>query len=327
MPATVLRCVLAAGVALAFSAPAVAQEPVGAISLLDGPLIVHHRFVPAPGRVGAMLVAGDHLQTGDGRAELTFLDGTIMHLDAFTRVALHERGRFQLIDGRIFIRTSSISASGYLAETPGTRVWLMPRGIYGILTSGRQHDTLLRVVIGDARLETRWLSEPVPAHHTAFVSGPTGRPFVSVYVPPLADGFEHWSAMRTMMATLGPGSPERTVEELERYGPVVDEYRESQGDGFMTGYYYPSGPYVKGRFDGRHRPRSSGDADRGDRQGDHRGRADREGDRRGRAEHARKGSREEEPPVPAPRPAAPRASAPAAPVPAGALKGVAVPRQ
>lgn len=325
MFATVLRCCLAAGAALAFSAPAVAQEPVGAVSHLDGPLMVHRRFVPAPAGVGTALVAGDHLQTADGRAEVTFLDGTILHLDTFTRVALHERGRFQLIDGRIFIRTSSISASGYLAETSGTRVWLMPRGIYGIMTTGRQHDTLLRVVIGDARIETRWVSEPVSAHHTAFVSGPTGRPFVSVYVPPLADGFENWSAMRTMMATLGPGSPARTVEDLERYGPVVDEYRESQGDGFMTGYYYPAGPYIRGKFDGRHRPRGDGDAGRGDRrEGDRQGRGDRDGDRRGRAEHARKGSREEETPVPAPRPAAPRASAP---VPAGALKGVVVPRQ
>ena len=315
MSAIVLRCLLAAGAALALSAPAQAQEPVGAVSHLDGPLMVHRRFVPAPAGVGTGLVAGDQLQTGDGRAEVTFLDGTILHLDTFTRVALHERGRFQLIDGRLFIRTSSISASGYVAETSGTRVFLMPRGIYGIMTTGRQHDTLLRVVIGDARIETRWISEPVSAHHTAFVSGPTGRPFVTVYVPPLADGFENWSAMRTMMATLGPGSPERSVEELERYGPVVDEYRESQGDGFMNGYYYyPSGPYIRGTFDGRHRPRGDGDAGRGDRP---------EGDRRGRAEHTRKGSREEEVPVPAPRPAAPRTSAP---VPAGALRGVAVPR-
>jgi hypothetical protein len=316
MSVTVLRCLLAAGAALALSTAARAQEPVGGVSHLDGPLIVQRRLVPAPAGVGAMLVTGDELQTADSRAEVTFLDGTLMHLDAFTRVALHERGRFQVIDGRIFIRTSSISASGYLVETAAARLWLMPRGIYGIMTAARQRDALLRVVIGESRIESRWGFETVAAHRTAFVSGPTGRPFVSVYVPPFADPFENWSAARTMMATLGPGSPARTVEELERHGPVIDEYREPQGVEYVTGYYYPSGPYARGRFDGRHHPRGDDDA----------GRGDRDGDRRGRAERARKGAREEEPPVAAPRPAAPRASAPV-PAVTASVKGAGLPRQ
>jgi hypothetical protein len=320
MRATVLRCFLAAGAALACSAPATAQGHVGAVSHLDGPLIVERRFVPAPGGVGTVLVEGDALQTVDGRAEAVFLDGTILHLDAFTRVALHERGRFRLIDGRIFIRTSSISASGYLAETASARVRLMPRGIYGIMTTSRQHDALVRVVVGDARIESRWGAEAVPTNHVAFVSGPTGRPFVSPFVPALSDGFENWSATRTMVATMGPGSPVRTVEELERFGPAIDEYREPQGGGFVTGYYYsyyyPSGPY-RDRFDGRHRPRWD-DAPR---------RGDRDDNRRGRAERARKEREDEPQPAPAPRQAAPRATAPAAPVVPGAMKGVAVPRQ
>ena len=175
------------------------------------------------------------------------------------------------------------------------------------MTTAENEDVLLRVVVGDARIESRWGAERVTASHTAFVSGPTGRPFVSVSVPSLSDGFEHWSASRTRMATLVAGSPDRTV---------IDQYTESQGVTYAgVGIYSQFGPGARGN------PREqSGQAQRGSR-GD---RGDRHSDRRGRGKHSYS-SREEEDTADNAPPArtAPQSAAPAA---GGSFRTLAKPR-
>ena len=60
-------------------------------------------------------------------------------------------------------------------------------------------DLLVRVVDGDARIESSWGSEAVTATQGAFVSGPTGQPFVSPWVPPQHDTFYQWAGGRMVV--------------------------------------------------------------------------------------------------------------------------------
>src|SRR5262245_2168631 len=56
---------------------------------------------------GSVATAPDQIASQDGRAEVLFADGSVLHIDRQTRVAFIDRDRVRLIDGRVFVRTTA----------------------------------------------------------------------------------------------------------------------------------------------------------------------------------------------------------------------------
>lgn len=168
---------------------------IGHFSHVDGSVTRLHRFTPGVARVGLVLLAGDQAHVAIGRAEITLIDGSLLQLDEHTRVALHAVDRVQVLDGRVFIRRAG--SGPLIAETGGRRLHVAPGSAVEVTTSNSR-DLLVRVVDGDARIESSWGSEAVAATESAFLSGPTGRPFVSPWVARQHDGFHQWAGGRTI---------------------------------------------------------------------------------------------------------------------------------
>ena len=189
-----VRSVLVAGLSLLFATPVFAQHTIGEITHLEGSVTLVRRAAPGAARLGAPLIAGDELHTGLGRAEITIGSGTVMVLDAHTRVVLHWVDRVQLIDGRVFVERSG--SGPFVAVTGGGQVHVAPMSAVEITTTAANRDLMVNVIDGDARIVSPWGSEAVTASQTAFVSGPTGRPFVTPFVGAPADQFYQYAGTR-----------------------------------------------------------------------------------------------------------------------------------
>ena len=192
MHVTARQLALAVGLGLACASPGFAQTAIAHLSQIEGTVTRLHRFAPASVSLGVVLVEGDQIVTAVGRAELTFVDGSVMHLDHHTQVAIAGTARIRLIDGRISLRTTT----AYTAETATGIVHVLPEGVFELTANATNRDVLISVVEGDARVESPWGVESVRSTQTAFVSGPTGRPFVTPWMQTRHDSFVQWCNAR-----------------------------------------------------------------------------------------------------------------------------------
>jgi len=180
------------GLGLLIASPSFGQTAIAHFSQIEGTVTRLHRFAPAVAGVGVVLVEGDQIVTAMGRAELTFVDGSVMHLDQHTQVAIAGAARIRLLDGRISLRTTT----AYTAETGTGIVHVLPEGVFELTANATNRDVLVHVVGGDARIESAWGSESVSSTQTAFVSGPTGQAFVSSRMHTPHDSFVQWYSAR-----------------------------------------------------------------------------------------------------------------------------------
>lgn len=230
MNATVVRVIGVLGLTLAMTAhPAGAQDFLAQLTHVEGAITLHRAYVPAAALAGSWLVHGDHLRTTVGRAEITFKDGSVLHVDRDTQVVVYARERFSVIDGRVFFRTTARSATGYEAHTDIVRLRVWPRGVFGILADHKHRQVLVSVAVGEAQVESPWGGTRLASRQMAMVSGATGRPYVTPFLPGRGDSFETWSSSRGLEATLSPSSPWRP-SALDTVGPVINHYRESSLD-------------------------------------------------------------------------------------------------
>lgn len=228
-----IRIVLTVGLGLLFASPAPAQTTVGHLSHVEGTVTRLHRFAPGTARAGVLLVEGDQVHVAMGRVEITLGDGSLVQVDEYTSVALHAVDRVQVIEGRVFIRSHGPGV--IIAEAGGKRLHVSA-GSAAEVTTSPSHDLLVRVVDGDARIESPWGSEAVGATQSAFVSGPTGRPFVGPWVASPHDGFYQWAGGRTIIlappATFLPyAHPAYRQQEYER---VISQRHERRRGGTVT---------------------------------------------------------------------------------------------
>jgi hypothetical protein len=166
------------------------------------------------------------------------------------------------------------------------------------ITAANSHDLLVRVVDGDARIESSWGSEAVAATQSAFVSGPTGRPFVSPWLASPHDAFHQWAGGR--MVVLVPPAAflpyAHPTYRQQQYARVLRSQRfERRRGGDFTRGDRPAGAHR--RDSGRRGVQRDGDR----RDGDWRGRERRGGDQTRRAE--RRDRENNSAPRTAPRPA------------------------
>ena len=330
----------------ALAAPAIAfAQSVAHITLVEGAVTISRAYSAAPARLGVALIDRDQLQTGPGRVEITFHDGSVLHVDRDSDVVVFARDRFRISGGRALFRSSTLTPAGYEVESDAARFRVMPHGVFGILVDANNRQTLLSVISGDARIESSWGNTAVTARQMAMVSGPTGHPFVTPYFPERIDDFDVWSTMRALSLRGSPANPVTADGGFYEPGTASDPPATATIDTTGTAYwstpywgygggYYWGGGWWRGdhvdhrdRGDGRH----FGDGNRGDRRdndgrrdsfdrGDRDNRGDRgdRGDRGNRGGDRGRGDGGRGTSAPATRPSGPSSSSPPSPRGAGA---------
>src|SRR5687768_18585652 len=119
MHVTARRLVLVVGLAMFLASPSLAStsppegrfgdigSAIAHLSHVEGTVTRLHRFAPAPAGVGVALVERDQIVTALGRAEVTFADGSVMHLHQHTQIVISGVARVRLLDGRVSLWTTT----------------------------------------------------------------------------------------------------------------------------------------------------------------------------------------------------------------------------
>ena len=194
-----VRWVLGIGLGILAATPVFAQSGVANLSHAEGALTRLHLGAPAAAIMDTPLISGDYIETAAGRAEVTFLDNSVAHLDRDTRIVLAANDGFRLLSGRVSLRTSGYTE--YRVETAAAMLIVHPGSAVEIRVQANGIDAFMNVIAGVARIDTATGVRRVTDYYTAYISGPASAPVVTKTASTHADDFGRWTLARTVMAT------------------------------------------------------------------------------------------------------------------------------
>ena len=238
-------------------APSLAQSsetPPAHVSYADGTVIVEHDATSEEVEANTPLLTGDRIRTEAGRAEITFGDGSLVHLDERTTLDLLSDSLVRLLAGRVTLVTGSGLAGQFQLDAAAASVRTLSPGEYrvSLLSRGDGGDLELAVTRGAAELIGDTTSLTLRAGERAVASlgtAPAGPwPFNSAQF----DAFDAWSQAR-LDARRGPTSYQHLPPDLRTYAGSFDTYG-TWGYEPTYGYvWYPRvdhgwRPYYHGRW-------------------------------------------------------------------------------
>jgi hypothetical protein len=202
------------------AAPAPAAAPAN-LAFVAGVVDVVQDGLTERADLPVMLVEGDIVRTRQGRAEIVFGDGSLLHLAEETEIELLGDERLRLRSGRVMLRMSHAAVRPYVIDTPAAPVRLDAEGEYGVSASatGRLEVTVARgaATVDDA---PQW---SIRGGQMITRLGPSARPLIASYNSAAWDAFGAWSYERAT----GFGrsaSAARLPYELRPYAPALDAY-------------------------------------------------------------------------------------------------------
>jgi hypothetical protein len=220
----VFVCCLAALPAAAQDIPSPAAAPPPAnLAFVDGSVDLVHEGAAERATAGIMLVDGDLVRTANGRGEIVFADGTLLHLDHDTELEILSPVRMRLSGGRLMLRVSAAATTPYVIDTRAAAVRFEPRGEYGLSADGRFERLELTVTRGVAELDDGSARTVVRGGEMATILGAGGRPLLQAFNSARWDAFELWSNDRRNGFSAATSSP-LLPSELRPYGNVLDSY-------------------------------------------------------------------------------------------------------
>ena len=202
--------------------PAPAPPPAN-LAFVEGVVALVHEGVADRGDAGAMLVDGDLVRTGNGRAEIVFADGTLLHLNHDTELEMLSPLRLRLRGGRVAMRVSPAATSAYSIDTPAASVRFDARGEYGVMVDAHSARLEITVARGVAEVDEAGSRTVVRGGEMATILGAGGRVLIQAFNSARWDAFDRWSDERTngFSAAL---SARQLPTELRPYGPTFDSY-------------------------------------------------------------------------------------------------------
>jgi hypothetical protein len=219
-----LVCCLVATAAAAQDTPLPSSAaPPANLAFVDGDVDLVHDGVAERAASGTMLLDGDLVRTANGRAEIVFADGTLLHLDHDTELELLSPVRLRLRGGRVMLRVSAAAATPYAIDTHAASVRFNPRGEYGLTADGRLERLELTVARGIAEVDDSGSRTVVRGGEMATILGPGGRVVLQAFNSARWDAFERWSNDRTNGFSTA-ASARALPYELRPYAPVLDSY-------------------------------------------------------------------------------------------------------
>ena len=180
------------------SAPPLDTPPPITVVYVEGRVDTVGANAVQPAHAPDLLDEDDRLVTGDGRAELAFADGALVHLDRATDTRVDLGVRLRLVRGRIIIHTPR--DGGPLAvATPAGVVRMQPDGEYDLAASDLDGDTIISAIQGRAVLEDGDRDVPIAADDEARLDPRDRRPRWARAARP--DEFRHWATTRVWATT------------------------------------------------------------------------------------------------------------------------------
>jgi hypothetical protein len=250
VPASIVVLLIAPAPSLAQSS----ETPSAHVSYADGTVIVEHDATSEEVEANTPLLTGDRIRTEAGRAEITFGDGSLVHLDERTTLDLLSDSLVRLLAGRVTLVTGSGLAGQFQLDAAAASVRTLSPGEYrvSLLSRGDGGDLELAVTRGAAELIGDTTSLTLRAGERAVASlgtAPAGPwPFNSAQF----DAFDAWSQAR-LDARRGPTSYQHLPPDLRTYAGSFDTYG-TWGYEPTYGYvWYPRvdhgwRPYYHGRW-------------------------------------------------------------------------------
>jgi hypothetical protein len=218
-------CCLFALDAYAQPAPVTAAPPPPAnLAYVEGTVDVVHDGVVERADPPALLIDGDIVRTGDGRAEVIFADGTLLHLDRDANLEVLAPDRVRLVGGRVIVRVSAAAVRPYFVDTPAASVRLDARGEYTVGAVNQSgNDLEVSVARGNAEIDDGSQRVLVRAGESVALAAAGTRAVFRTFNSARWDAFTQWANDRANGFTQSRSSAQLPVE-LRPYGPVFDEY-------------------------------------------------------------------------------------------------------
>jgi hypothetical protein len=168
-----------------------------------------------------MLIEGDLVRTRNGRAEIVFGDGTLLHLSNDSEVEILGEERLRVTTGRVIVRVSHAAARPYVIDTPASSVRLDAQGEYEV-TSAPSGRLVVAVARGAATLEG---TQPwgIRGGQMLTLLGPGGRPLIEPFNSARWDAFVTWSHDRAN-GFANSASAAQLPYELRPYAATLDRY-------------------------------------------------------------------------------------------------------
>jgi hypothetical protein len=252
---TWLRHASLAGSLLAVPISVAAQDPAPAgspatLSYVEGSVDLDQQGVGDPATAPTLLVEGDRLRIRDGRAEIVFADGSILHADRGTMLEWLGERHVRLLAGRVIVRVSA-AAAAFVVDTPPGSVRLDPRGEYDVTLRDGAGELGLAVARGSAEVITASDRLLVRAGEFLNTDG-SGRPAWRQFNSARFDEFSRWAYDRALGSTAAASSSYLPYE-LRSYGPMLDQYGRWDYVAPYGYVWYPSvavawRPYYHGRW-------------------------------------------------------------------------------
>jgi hypothetical protein len=207
-----------ARLALPASAP-----PPAHLAFVDGAVDLVHEGVVERATEGVMLVDGDAVRTVNGRAEIVFADGSVLHLDHDTELEVLSPLRLRLATGRVLLRVSAAATSPFVIDTQAATTRLTARGEYDVTADRRYERLEVSVARGTAEIDNGGSPTLVGGGETASILGPGGRVVLQTFNSARLDAFERWSSDRIDGFSTA-ASARQLPSELRAYSPLFDSY-------------------------------------------------------------------------------------------------------
>jgi hypothetical protein len=219
--ATLVACLAAVS---AYAQDIAAPESVAApahLAFVEGVVDVVHDGVTEAADPPVLLLEGDIVRSRNGRAELVFGDGTLLHLSHDSEMGILGEERLRLLAGRVIVRLSHAAGQPYVFDTPGASVRLDSEGEYEI-SATRAGRLDVSVGRGSARLDDvqQW---SIRGGQMITVLGPGGRPVIASYNSARLDNFSSWSHDRANGVATSAAAAQLPYE-LRPYAPVLDRH-------------------------------------------------------------------------------------------------------
>lgn len=178
---------------LPLEAQSASAPPPITISYVDGRVDVVRPDGVVAAEAPDILDDDDRLVTAEGRTELLFDDGTVVHVDRQSDLRVDRGVRLRLVSGRLAVHTPA-TVDAVVIATPAGVVRLAPRGAYDLRADDLRGDTTVAVLQGTAVLGGGERELRVDAGDALSIDPRELRPSRARTVGP--DAFLDWSRRR-----------------------------------------------------------------------------------------------------------------------------------
>ena len=234
--------------------PNVVADAPAHIAFVDGSALLERDGRREASPENMPLLAGDRVRTQNGRVEILFGDGSILHLDADTIVDFQSNDLVRLLDGRLRLSIPRPDRQlSYRIDAPFASAVINQPGEFrfSVLRSDRGQEVELAVLRGCAELANDDGRTTLCAGQRAYARANTAPSDAYAFNSASWDAFDRWSEGRRDQR-LGV-STQYLPNEVQPYAPAFDQYGSWQYNTSYGYVWYPSvavgwRPYYYGRW-------------------------------------------------------------------------------